>query len=550
VTLYGWDYHNRLTSLTFQSLVNSVLTTVKTVNYTYDSSGRLIRKGVDADGDGTGGTSYTYTVYDGLGQNPYLTISDADGLDNGLVWDENGIHLADIVVTERYLYGQAADQILAVDNSPLLPGEGQGEGGVLWGLADHEGTIRDVVNNSGTVVDHRQYGSFGQLTSETDAAVDFLFGYTGQAMDRDTAHPLDSNDKGLYYYDARWYDAAVGRFLSEDPAADDVNLYRYCGNNPWNYTDPTGMYDYGGTGNVTHIDASYLDLPGMIAGDITPGIGYANSSSTFGSGSAGTTSASNSAIINTAQMLPGLANVLAMARNGASGEEINQYLAENGTGEAYVSPYDTPSIQALPAVGSFDWGLRVNANAPFDMLKIAAGQQPAYTADEHDQALAITMAPSSYAAYHTFAPVNYEPGLGGSSAAENIVIAALGGIDLFGRGQSSGRLSQDINVNPQPPSALPLNRPIGQSPSQNAQMQADIAEAQAKGASDFRVNQQQVDAAGQRVGVNRPDLQYTDASGQRVYVEYDTKDSSRGPEHEARIQANDPRGKVILKTVD
>jgi RHS repeat-associated protein len=101
------------------------------------------------------------------------------------------------------------------------------------------------------VVDHRQYGSFGQLTSETDAAVDFLFGYTGQAMDRDTAHPLDSNDKGLYYYDARWYDAAVGRFLSEDPAADDVNLYRYCGNNPWNYTDPTGMYQYQGTGAGT-----------------------------------------------------------------------------------------------------------------------------------------------------------------------------------------------------------------------------------------------------------------------------------------------------------
>ena len=39
------------------------------------------------------------------------------------------------------------DEILAVE-SPLSPGEGQGEGKGLWGLADHEDTIRDVVAHS------------------------------------------------------------------------------------------------------------------------------------------------------------------------------------------------------------------------------------------------------------------------------------------------------------------------------------------------------------------------------------------------------------------
>jgi hypothetical protein len=81
-------------------------------------------------------------------------------------------------------------------------------------------------------------------------------------------------------------------------------------------------------------------------------------------------------------------------------------------------------------------------------------------------------------------------------------------------------------------------------------MQADMAAAEAAGGTDFRVNQQQVNAQDQRVGINRPDLQYTDASGQRVYVEYETTSSTRGPAHEARLKANDPSGKVDIEVVN
>ncbi|MGB9180916.1 MAG: hypothetical protein WCB68_16915, partial [Pyrinomonadaceae bacterium] len=111
------------------------------------------------------------------------------------------------------------------------------------------------------------------------------------------------------------------------------------------------------------------------------------------------------------------------------------------------------------------------------------------------------------------------------------------------------RLPQDVAVNPTPPRALPLNRPVGLSATQNTQVQADIAAAQAQGATDFRVNQQQVNAAGQRVGTNRPDLQYTDANGRRVYIEYDRPTSARGPQHQQRILSNDSQGNVILKIV-
>jgi RHS repeat-associated protein len=48
----------------------------------------------------------------------------------------------------------------------------------------------------------------------------------------------------MYYYRARMYDPASGRFASSDPigfSAGDPNLYRYVGNMPGAYSDPSGL---------------------------------------------------------------------------------------------------------------------------------------------------------------------------------------------------------------------------------------------------------------------------------------------------------------------
>lgn len=72
------------------------------------------------------------------------------------------------------------------------------------------------------------------------------------------------------------------------------------------------------------------------------------------------------------------------------------------------------------------------------------------------------------------------------------------------------------------------------------------------GATDIRVDQTQVGAAkdgapvGDRLGNNRPDLQYTDANGERHYIEYDAYGSDRGRQHLRRILANDPQGHIEL----
>lgn len=92
---------------------------------------------------------------------------------------------------------------------------------------------------------------------------------------------------------------------------------------------------------------------------------------------------------------------------------------------------------------------------------------------------------------------------------------------------------------------MPLNRPVGLSATQNQFVQDRIQSLTADGAGDFRVNQQQVDINGTRVGINRPDLQYT-LNGERVYEEFDVPPSSRAAAHQTRLEANDPAGRVEL----
>ena len=64
--------------------------------------------------------------------------------------------------------------------------------------------------------------------------------------------------------------------------------------------------------------------------------------------------------------------------------------------------------------------------------------------------------------------------------------------------------------------------------------------------SNIRKNQQQVDANGNKVGTNRPDIQY-DQGGVHHAVEFDTIPSN-GTRHAQVIQGNDPAANVRLVT--
>ena len=160
-------------------------------------------------------------------------------------------------LSHRYLWQpDAVDQLLA--DEQLLPSTaGRGAGGngrqgrdkghdltasgtVVWALGDNLGTVRDLAvydQTTGvtTMANHRVYDSYGNLKSQTNAAVDCLFGFTGRPFD---------NTTGLQNNLNCWYDPIVAGWMSQDPIgflSGTTNLYCYCGNSPTNATDPTGL---------------------------------------------------------------------------------------------------------------------------------------------------------------------------------------------------------------------------------------------------------------------------------------------------------------------
>jgi RHS repeat-associated protein len=117
-------------------------------------------------------------------------------------------------------------------------------GDLLWALADYQGSVRDIVDSQGNLLNHIVYDSFGNVRSETNSGIDFRFGYTGRELDAET---------GLYYYRARYYDAQTGQFIGQDPIGFgglDSNLYRYVGNSPTSFTDPYGHSLWDAAGNL------------------------------------------------------------------------------------------------------------------------------------------------------------------------------------------------------------------------------------------------------------------------------------------------------------
>ncbi len=128
-TDYVWDDRNRLVEV--DQVVSGVTTTL--AQYTYDALNNPIKV--------VEGGSTRWTVYDG----------------NRPVLDFNGSG----TLTARYLQGPMVDEVLARDTP---------SGGVAWYLPDRLGTVRDIIDNSGTVLDHIAYDAYGNILSQSNAS--------------------------------------------------------------------------------------------------------------------------------------------------------------------------------------------------------------------------------------------------------------------------------------------------------------------------------------------------------------------------------------------
>ncbi len=224
---YTYDGQNRLATVSSQPYpANAGLASMQ-ATYSYDAFNHRISKDVDYTGGSTPPDSHTFYVY--AGDQLLLTmVPGAGGSSN---------------VTDLYLNGPLANQVLA--DMHLSETDT-----VDWLLNDEQQSVRTVVtynstNNTTSVGDTVVYDSFGgsSLYNTSGQNIDgsespTIIGYTGQVFDRET---------GFNYFNARYYDPSLGRFITQDPigfAGGDANLYRYAGNNPTNFTDPSGMDDF------------------------------------------------------------------------------------------------------------------------------------------------------------------------------------------------------------------------------------------------------------------------------------------------------------------
>ena len=221
--------------------------TAGTNTYCYDRNGNMVRRTV-------GGTAYTLTydaenrltqvkkngsviatfVYDGDGKRVKATVNGTTTVYIGDYYELTGS------TGRKYYYANGQRVAMRVGGTPY------------YLLTDHLGSTAITANSSGSRVAELRYKAWGE-PRYTDGTTPTTYRFTGQRLDDAT---------GLYYYGARYYDPALGRFISPDPLPpvpggcppaggrgvpepgnpQALNRYAYVYNNPLRYTDPTGHF--------------------------------------------------------------------------------------------------------------------------------------------------------------------------------------------------------------------------------------------------------------------------------------------------------------------
>jgi RHS repeat-associated protein len=218
------------------------LLTAGDVHYRYDLDGFLTSK--------TRGTDVTTYNYSSRGE--LLKVVLPDGKIIEYIHDPQGRRIAkkvNGVITEKYLW-QGMTRLLAMydgSNNLLMRFQyadgrmpvAMTKGGATYRFGyDQVGSLRVVMDGSGSIVKRIDYDSFGNILvdSNTDFAVPF--GFAGGLHDRDV---------NLVRFGYRDYDPGIGRWTAKDPIGfegGDVDLFGYCLNDPLSFIDPDGEFAF------------------------------------------------------------------------------------------------------------------------------------------------------------------------------------------------------------------------------------------------------------------------------------------------------------------
>jgi RHS repeat-associated protein len=198
------------------------VTATGTTSYAYDANGNMTTRGTQ---------TITWDV-----ENRPLTVTGG----TSLVYDGDGNRIEQIAGGQTTLYiNQYYDKNLttgAVTTYYYLGGQlvAQKTGRSLKYIhSDSLGSTSVMTTSTGAVDSSISYFPFGTAKS---GIVSTAKEFTGQRLD----------STGLYYYNARYYDPQIGRFISADNNVSqpfnpqNLNRYSYCLNNPLKYTNPSG----------------------------------------------------------------------------------------------------------------------------------------------------------------------------------------------------------------------------------------------------------------------------------------------------------------------
>jgi RHS repeat-associated protein len=199
------------------------LTRVDGVGYTWDNNGNLLTTGLltntfDAANrliETTRAGTTLQPRYDGLGNRVGQTVGlstttfalDVQGLPEVISTSTGNayLHLPGVIVAEN----------AAGERRFLLP--------------DGLGSVRQAVDESGTVVVYNEFDPYGNPILNSSFLIS-NYGFTGEWWE---------DEVGLLYLRARWYWPETGSFLSRDPVEGEP-AYLYVWGNPINYIDPSG----------------------------------------------------------------------------------------------------------------------------------------------------------------------------------------------------------------------------------------------------------------------------------------------------------------------
>ena len=261
---YSYDLSGNITQVTTGKSSNSQSqTSITNANMEYDQNNRLVKYNgqtvtYDKDGNMTYGplngemTTFVYdcrnrliqagnTKYEYDAENHRTTVIKNAGTTSESRTEfivDSVQELSQILQSTTYQNGKVVEEQTYLYGNGLISQHSKESGSELYYHFNNVGSTTAVTDNNGNVKYSYEYSPYGELIKGTYGQVMFL--YNGQ-------YGVASDDNGLYYMRARYYNIAIKRFCNQDVLTGEIgesqslNRYAYVEGNPVNYLDPFGL---------------------------------------------------------------------------------------------------------------------------------------------------------------------------------------------------------------------------------------------------------------------------------------------------------------------